>query len=68
MEHERVSHATFVVERVYPDSPPARVFAAYADREAKARWSTGPKHWRTTMFVQHMRNVLESLATEVARS
>ncbi|SRR6266542_4943892 len=46
MEHELVSHATFVVERVYPDSPPARVFAAYADREAKARWSTGPKHWR----------------------
>ena len=46
MEHELVSHATFVVERMYPDSPPARVFAAYAEREAKARWSTGPKHWR----------------------
>ena len=30
-------HASFVLERVYP-VPPSRVFAAWSDREAKARW------------------------------
>lgn len=39
---ERTSkHATFVIERVY-DAPPARVFRAWADPEAKAQWF-GPK-------------------------
>jgi uncharacterized protein YndB with AHSA1/START domain len=32
-----VLHATFVVERTY-DAPPARVFAAWAEPKAKARW------------------------------
>jgi uncharacterized protein YndB with AHSA1/START domain len=32
-----VTHATFVIERTY-DTPPARVFAAWAEPEAKARW------------------------------
>jgi uncharacterized protein YndB with AHSA1/START domain len=32
-----VSHATFVIERVY-DAAPARVFAAWADAEVKQRW------------------------------
>lgn len=32
-----VTHATFVIERTY-DAPPARVFAAWADPVAKARW------------------------------
>ena len=32
-----VSHGTFTVERTYPASP-ARVFAAWADKEAKSRW------------------------------
>jgi uncharacterized protein YndB with AHSA1/START domain len=32
-----VVHASFTIERVYP-APPARVFAAWADRDAKARW------------------------------
>jgi uncharacterized protein YndB with AHSA1/START domain len=37
-----VSHATFTLERSYP-VPPARVFAAWADPAAKARWFTpGP--------------------------
>ncbi len=31
---------TFVIERRYP-VPPARVFAAWADPEAKARWFAG---------------------------
>lgn len=32
-----VAHATFAIERVY-DASPARVFRAFADPEAKARW------------------------------
>jgi uncharacterized protein YndB with AHSA1/START domain len=37
-----VTHATFSLERSYP-VPPARVFAAWADPAAKARWFTpGP--------------------------
>jgi uncharacterized protein YndB with AHSA1/START domain len=34
-------HATFVIERAYLASP-ARVFAAWASAEAKARWFSGP--------------------------
>lgn len=37
MTGRSVTHATFVLERTY-GAPPARVFAAWADREAKARW------------------------------
>ena len=41
MDHN-VTHATFTLERSYP-VPPARVFAAWADPAAKARWFTpGP--------------------------
>jgi uncharacterized protein YndB with AHSA1/START domain len=36
-----VAHATFVIERSYP-VPPARVFAAFADPVAKARWFGAP--------------------------
>jgi len=32
-----VTHGTFTVERTYP-VPPARVFAAWGSKEAKARW------------------------------
>jgi len=37
MSERSVEHATFVVERTY-DATPARVFAAWADPAAKARW------------------------------
>src|SRR3981189_2185792 len=38
MSNERsVTHATFVIERTYP-TPPARVFAAFADPAIKSRW------------------------------
>jgi uncharacterized protein YndB with AHSA1/START domain len=36
-----IEHATFVIERAYL-APPARVFAAWATAEAKARWFCGP--------------------------
>ena len=38
------THATFVIERNY-DASPARVFAAFADPEIKARWFGGPEEW-----------------------
>ncbi|HEX4225941.1 MAG TPA: SRPBCC family protein [Pseudonocardiaceae bacterium] len=36
-----IKHATFTLERTYPASP-ARVFAAWSDQSAKARWLAGP--------------------------
>jgi uncharacterized protein YndB with AHSA1/START domain len=36
-----VTHATFVLDRVYPAAP-ARVFKAFADPKAKARWFGAP--------------------------
>jgi uncharacterized protein YndB with AHSA1/START domain len=41
MTDRAVTHATFSLERVY-EVPPARVFAAWADADAKARWFAGP--------------------------
>lgn len=40
MTERSVTHATFVLERRY-DAPPSRVYAAWADPEAKARWFGG---------------------------
>jgi uncharacterized protein YndB with AHSA1/START domain len=41
MSGRSVEHATFVVERKYEASPD-RAFAAWADREGKARWYVDP--------------------------
>ena len=41
MTERSVEHATFVVERTY-DASPSRVFAAWADPAAKARWFGDP--------------------------
>jgi uncharacterized protein YndB with AHSA1/START domain len=42
MTERSVTHSTFVVERTY-DASPARVFAAWAEPERKARWFGGPE-------------------------
>jgi uncharacterized protein YndB with AHSA1/START domain len=39
-------HATFTIERDYP-APPARVFRAWAEPEAKARWFACHDDWRS---------------------
>jgi uncharacterized protein YndB with AHSA1/START domain len=44
-----VTHATFVVERTY-GAAPARVFAAWADPAAKARWFRSPEEWGPDEF------------------
>ena len=41
MTERSVTHATFVIQRTF-DAAPARVFAAFASRDAKNRWFTGP--------------------------
>lgn len=41
MREPSVIHDTFTLERTYPATP-ARVFAAFADPEAKARWADSP--------------------------
>jgi uncharacterized protein YndB with AHSA1/START domain len=44
MTDRSTSHATFVIERDYAASP-ARVFNAFADPAAKAKWFGGPPEW-----------------------
>jgi uncharacterized protein YndB with AHSA1/START domain len=44
-----VIHSTFVVERKY-DAPPERVFAAFADPEAKNRWLVNGDGWGTQNY------------------
>ncbi|MEU9320434.1 SRPBCC family protein [Streptomyces sp. NPDC048295] len=40
MTDRQITHATFCLERHYPP-PPARVFSAWADPQAKASWFSG---------------------------
>jgi len=39
-----VQHATFVIDRTY-DAPVEKVFAAWAEPRAKAKWFVGPDDW-----------------------
>ncbi|MEO7034374.1 MAG: SRPBCC family protein [Polyangiaceae bacterium] len=48
MPKTSVVHATFVLERIYPASPD-RVFAAWAEPSAKARWFSGSGEMRSTV-------------------
>jgi uncharacterized protein YndB with AHSA1/START domain len=47
MTQRSTHHATFVIERTYPASP-AKVFKAFADPKAKARWFVGPDDWESS--------------------
>ena len=44
MAKHPAQHATFTIERTF-DAPPALVFRAFADPDAKAKWFGGPKEW-----------------------
>jgi len=54
MTERSVTHATFAIERNY-DASPARVFAAWADPKAKARWFVGPDDWESSDHVLDFR-------------
>ena len=47
MSERSTHHATLVIERAYAASP-ARVFHAFADPKAKARWFVGPDEWESS--------------------
>ena len=47
MTQRSVQHATFTIERIY-DAAPARVFAAWATPEAKARWFFCDDSWTSS--------------------
>lgn len=45
MTERTAAHGSFVIERVF-GAAPARVFRAFADSAAKARWFYGPEGWK----------------------
>jgi uncharacterized protein YndB with AHSA1/START domain len=56
-----VTHATFSLECSYP-APPARVFAAWADPAAKARWFAGG--WREDGTAAQLDTLAAELTTD----
>jgi uncharacterized protein YndB with AHSA1/START domain len=44
MPNRSAKHASFVIERKL-EAPLERVFHAFADKNAKARWFAGPPEW-----------------------
>jgi uncharacterized protein YndB with AHSA1/START domain len=54
MPERKVTHATFSIERTY-DVPPAKVFAAFANLEAKSKWFAGPDEWEQGKRVMDFR-------------
>lgn len=54
MSDRTVTHETFVVERTYGASPD-RVFAAWAEPEAKKRWFATAEDWETSEFELDLR-------------
>ena len=51
---EQVYHATFSIERTYPQSP-ARVFFAHADQAMKRRWLAEGEGWQVFEFTVDFR-------------
>jgi uncharacterized protein YndB with AHSA1/START domain len=49
MSDRTVIHDTFVIERTFA-APPAKVFRAFADKDAKSRWFGGPDDWTEKRF------------------
>ncbi|ATU93299.1 SRPBCC family protein [Phyllobacterium zundukense] len=49
MTQRSVLHNTFILDRVYA-APCARVFAAWANPEAKAHWFVGSDGWRRSQY------------------
>lgn len=49
-----VQHATFTIDRVY-DAPVSKVFAAWADPAAKAKWFVGPDDWEKSNHAMDFR-------------
>lgn len=49
MSKSSVTHATFVIDRTY-DASPARVFAAWASKDAKLRWFGCNDEWVRTAY------------------
>lgn len=49
MTERSVTHATFTLERTY-DSPPAKVFNAFADPAIKQRWFAEGEGWEVEEF------------------
>jgi uncharacterized protein YndB with AHSA1/START domain len=46
MTERSIEHASFTIERVFEASPD-RVFAAWAEPAAKARWFAAPEEWES---------------------
>ena len=44
MTRRSVVHASFTITRIY-GAPPSRVFQAFANQDAKAKWFAGPGGW-----------------------
>ena len=49
MTERSVTHASFSIERTY-DSPPAKVFKAFADPKIKRRWFAEGEGWEIEEF------------------
>jgi uncharacterized protein YndB with AHSA1/START domain len=47
-------HSTFRIERAYA-APPARVYRAFTDEEAKRRWFVGGEGWEVHTYVADFR-------------
>jgi len=50
MTMRNAKHATFTIERVYPAAP-ARVFAAWSNKEAKTAWAYCHEEWPVSEHV-----------------